>query len=123
VNLILPPRASLSTPATEEALASLHALLGPHAIHLLPLYRLTDGFESVIRSGELHLQLWSIADFTQSYREHQIIIGSDSETGDVIINTATDPAIVELWCAYGGGKIKTLSPLPDFLTWMLEIPS
>lgn len=118
----LPPRASTIPPATEDALASLHHLLGPHAAHLLPLYQLTDGFESVIRRGELHLQLFPIADFTPSHREHQLIIGSDSEAADVIINTGTTPALVELWCGFGGGHIDTLCPLPDFLAWMLEIP-
>jgi len=97
-------------------------LLGPHAAHLLPLYQLTDGFESVIRGGEFHLQLFPIAGFSHSHRKHQLIIGFDTESADVIIDTSHDPAMVELWCGFGGGKIATLCPLPHFLTWLLESP-
>jgi len=117
----LPRKASIAAPATDEAQASLVALLGPNADYLLPLYRITDGIESVIRGGEIHLQLWPIGEFA-SHREHQLIIGSDSEAADVVIATSAEPAMVELWCAFGGGKIETLCPLPEFLRWMQEVP-
>ena len=120
--LTLPPQAITHAPATEEALASLRALLGPHATHLLPLYQLTDGFESTFRSGTFPLQLSPIAGFSNSHREHHLIIGSDTQSADLIIDTSNDPAMVELWCGFGGGKIATLCPLPDFLAWMLESP-
>ena len=121
MTFVLPRKASIAAPATDEAQASLVALLGPNAGHLLPLYRITDGFECVIRGGKIHLQLWPIAEFT-GRREHQVIIGSDSEAGNVVVDTSSEPAIVELWCAFGGGKIETLCPLPGFLAWIMDVP-
>lgn len=117
----LPARASVSKPASPEALAELRRILGDNADHLIPLYRITDGFENVIRSGEFHLQLWPIEEWPLK-EEHLVVIGSDSEGADLVGNTKCEPAIIETWCAFGGGRIDTLSALPEFLTWMLADP-
>jgi hypothetical protein len=119
MEILLPSRASVSNPASAQSLAKLERILGPNAEHLLPLYRVTDGFESVIRGGEFHLRLWPIEEFTRR-REHRIVIGSDSEAADIVVNTGSEPALVQTWCTFGGGRIETLSPLLEFLAWMLE---
>ena len=120
--LTLPPHAITHAPATEEALATLHTLLGPHTIHLLPLYQLTDGLETTLRNGTLHLQLFPIGGFSNSHRQHHLIIGTDTHSADLLIDTAQDPATVDLWCGFGGGMIQRLCPLPGFLAWLLPSP-
>jgi hypothetical protein len=45
----LPEEASTRGPASLEALESLLSVLKSNAEHLMPLYRITDGFEAIIR--------------------------------------------------------------------------
>jgi hypothetical protein len=67
------------------------------------------------------MQLWPVSKFATG-DGGLVIIGSDSEAADVVVNTRCKPAVVETWCAFGGAKIRTLSTLSEFLAWMLEEP-
>lgn len=121
MNISLPEGASTSGPASREALEFLRSVLRSNAEYLLPLYRITDGFETVVRGGELHLLFWPIEEFS-SIGDTLVVIGTDTGGADVVVNMASDPAAVELWCGYGGGKIKSLCTLPGLIDWLLERP-
>ncbi len=60
MSFIIPSGASAGSPATNNEMEWLKVAIGENAEHLLPLYRVTNGMESVIRNGELHLHLWPI---------------------------------------------------------------
>lgn len=116
----LPERASVRSPASPAELEWLHAALGEQAGFLESIYRISNGFESVIRGGELHLQLWQIRDF-EFHSDDVLIIGSDSEAADVALDVSESPVVVFLQNAFGPDpkeRLENLCLLSEFAEWI-----
>ena len=113
----LPAGSSSRSPATQSEFDWLRAALMDYASALEPIFSTTNGFECVIRGGELHLDLWPIRDF-RFLGDDQLQIGTDTYGSDLVIDTSVSPPMVRLQCSFGGGVSQSLCPVTEFPEWI-----
>ena len=78
------PRASYSKPASTVDLTALERHSKRLAVALRPLYEFSDGFEMVVRGGEVHLQLSAIREFERS--GEFVVVGTDTLGVDLVVD-------------------------------------
>ena len=92
------PRASYSPPVDPAKLWALAERFSKVAEAISPLYQFSDGFESVIRDGEVHLLLVSTAEFELSGQF--LVIGTDTCGFGLVVDLSRPENPLSWHCRY-----------------------
>jgi hypothetical protein len=92
------PKAYYSEAASAVDLAALVRHSERLAAAVSPLYEFSDGFEEVIRDGEVHLQLFAVREFERS--GEFIVIGTDTMGFDLVVDLSIVTHPVSWHCSF-----------------------